>query len=780
VVAKKRASKRRAKAKKRVSRWSQLRPLLWRLGVVLLIALTAYLIYLDTTVTRQFDGKRWALPATVYARPLELYVGAQLTPEQLVSELKLLKYRHLKEPNRPGSYHRLGNRVLLTTRSFTFWDGEESSQRLVVAFDGPRINRVQQRGSGTMVDLVRLDPLQVGGIYPAHNEDRVLVQLSEVPPLLPQALMAVEDRHFYDHFGVSPLSIVRAAWANLRAGRVVQGGSTLTQQLVKNFYLSSERTLTRKVREALMALLLDAHYEKDEILEAYLNEVYLGQDRSRGVHGFGLAARFFFEKRVADLKLHEIALLVGMVKGPSYYDPRRHPKRAKARRDLVLDLMQQQGLISEAQSSRARRNGLGVVTGRNSGVTQYPSFIGVVRAQLRRDYREEDLTSEGLRIFTTMDPLAQRAAERALESRIKQLESSRKLPNGKLQGAVVVTGIEGGEILAAVGGRDVRYAGFNRVLNAVRPIGSLVKPAVYLTALSDEQSYTLVTSLQDKPFMLKGRDGSEWRPQNYDHKVYGEVPLYSALTRSLNLATARLGMALGLDRVADTLERLGVERKIDLYPSMLLGSLALSPLEVTQLYHTLASGGFRTPLRAIRAVTDVHGEALQRYPLEVERAVTGKSVFLTNIALQRVVAEGTARSLPSRFRDTLHVAGKTGTTDDLRDSWFAGFTGNRLAVVWLGRDDNKPAGLTGASGALKVWGDTVDAMGAEPLMLNAPDSIDWHWIDRDSGLTSHKLCADAVQLPFVRGSEPAAAPPCVEGAIGSTVDWIKGVLSGDE
>ncbi|OOZ41691.1 penicillin-binding protein 1B [Solemya pervernicosa gill symbiont] len=754
-----------------------LRAFLWRAVLIVLLVGGGYTLYLDYTVRQQFDGKRWALPATVYARPMELYVGAPIGAEQFHQELKLLKYRNLANPTATGSYLRKSNRFILTSRPFSFWDGEEPKQQLRISFSDGKVSKLTD-GAGRSLDLVRLDPLQIGGIYPSHNEDRLLVQLSEVPRVLQQALIAVEDRNFHNHHGVSPLAILRAAWANLRAGRVVQGGSTLTQQLVKNFYLSSERTLSRKAQEAVMAVLLDAHYEKDEILEAYLNEVYLGQDRSRGVHGFGLAAQFYFEKRVADLKLHETALLVGMVKGPSYYNPHRHPERAKKRRNLVIDLMLQQGMIDARTADWSQRQKLGVRSGRFSGVTQYPAFIGVVRSQLRRDYRDEDLTSEGLRIFTTMDPQLQNEAERVLKSRVEQLEAAKGIDKNKLQGAVVVTGIEGGELLAAVGGRHARYAGFNRALNAVRPIGSLVKPAVYLTALMQKQRYTLATMLEDKKFALKNHDGSLWQPQNYDHKEYGEVPLYGALSRSLNLSTARLGMTVGLDRVAETLERLGVERDIDRFPSMLLGTLALSPLEVTQLYHTLASGGFHTPLRSIRAVLDVNGEALQRYSLQVEAALPPEAIYLTNTILQKVVLEGTARSLSWAMRAKVKAAGKTGTTDDLRDSWFAGFTGNRLAVVWLGRDDNKPAKLSGASGALKVWGDLMGRIDPEPLALTRPDSVGMHWIDPESGLRTQKICPDAVQLPFIRGTEPRSAGPCVGKTLESAVDWIKGVIDG--
>ncbi|MCW8889183.1 MAG: penicillin-binding protein 1B, partial [Sedimenticola sp.] len=681
-------------------RWGRWLSRLLALGFLFSLVLGVYLLYLDHTVRVKFEGKRWAVPARVYGRPLELYPGASLSPDQLVSELQQMGYQRSSYPKQPASWSRNKSRILIRSRSFTFWDGEQPGHFLDVRFSGNQIDQLSEVGGGELA-LVRLEAPEIGSIYPAHNEDRVLVRRSELPALLVQALIVMEDRAFYEHSGVDPKAIARAIWANLRAGGVVQGGSTLTQQLVKNFYLTRERSLWRKLNEAAMALLLDAHYDKDDILGAYANEIYLGQDGGRAIHGFGLASHFYFNRSLGELNLSQMALLVAQVRGPSYYDPRRHPKRAKERRDLILSVMQEQGLISAKQAKAAQRAPLGVQQ-KGDGRGSYPAFMDLVRRQLHRDYREEDLTSEGLRIFTTLDPWAQQQAEQAVADRLSRLEKMYRLPKGKLESAAILVDSESGEVRALVGGRSARYAGFNRALDAVRPIGSLVKPVVYLAALMRTDRYNLVTRLDDTPLSIKGKEGEPWMPENYDHVAHGKVPLHTALANSYNLATVRLGMDVGLKPIAQLLEQMGISRPIQQVPAMLLGSVSLSPLEVTQLYQTFAAGGFYSPLRAIRAVQSSSGEQLQRYPLTVRQAVPSGPVYLLNRNLQEVVRNGTAKRLASYVDNTLNVAGKTGTTDKLRDSWFAGFSGDKVAVVWVGRDDNKPAGLTGSTGALQV------------------------------------------------------------------------------
>jgi penicillin-binding protein 1B len=704
-----------------------------------------------------------------------LYTGLELSAEQLLTELRALHYRPVVSPRAPGQFSRNGNDFHLLSRSFDFWDGREAEQDLRVTFSGNHIARLSAGNNKQAVSLARLDPVLVGSFYPAHNEDRVLLHLDEVPVSLTDALIAIEDRNFYSHHGVAPLAILRALLANIRAGGVVQGGSTLTQQLVKNFFLSSERSLVRKVNEAIMALLLEWHYNKDEILEAYLNEVYLGQDGNRAIHGFGLASYFYFERPLAELAVEQYALLVGLVKGPSYYNPRRHPERALARRNLVLDVMAELELLTPERAVQAKSRKLGVSPFKRKAINTFPAFLDLVRRQLQRDYRDEDITSEGLRIFTTLDPRVQRQLEEVLEKRLKNIENSRKIKTGTLEAAAVVTSVQGGEVLALAGGRNPKFAGFNRALDAKRQVGSLLKPAVYLTALQQPQRYTLATLLDDSPLTYTARNGDKWQPGNYDRKNHGAVPLYQALARSYNVSTARLGLALGIDSIIKTLRRLGVEQPLNPYPSLVLGAVEMSPLQVTELYQTFASGGFRTPLRAINAVLAADNTPLQRYPLSVYAAVEPAPNYLITTAMSFAAREGTGRGIYQVLPESWDVAGKTGTTDDLRDSWFAGFTGDRLGVIWLGRDDNQATGLTGANGALHVWRDLFVKFGDAGLAPTAVENIEYRSVDPQSGLLADAGCRDAVQLPFIIGSAPTTNAPCFKGkgAISAPVDWFK-------
>ncbi|RUM94262.1 MAG: penicillin-binding protein 1B [Thiothrix sp.] len=737
---------RRSSKKRKFSRWLLL------LSLPLLGALCVpYVLSLNHQVTNQFEGKRWQLPARVYARPLDLFPGQQLSTRALESELAVLNFRQVKKPHWPGEYSRSKGSFTIVARAFRFPDEYQPARTLHLQLDNGYITQLEDGENKEAIFLFRLEPVQIAKIYPNHNEDRVLVKLEDVPELLVQTLLAIEDQDFYHHYGVQPKAIFRAMLANFSAGRTVQGGSTLTQQLVKNFFLSNERTLMRKLNEAIMALLLEWHYDKDEILEAYLNEIYLGQDGARSIHGFGLASQFYFQRNLKSLPTEQLALLVGLAKGASYYDPRRRPERAKARRNVVIAAVTQEGLLDTDESSLMQQQSLGVTPRAPSGITSYPSFLQLVRKQLRRDYRDEDLQNEGLAIFTTLDPYVQSQAELSVTKQLKKLEKDRGMEAGKLQGALLIASVEQGEVLAVVGGRDPRYAGFNRALDMRRPVGSAIKPAVFLTALSQPSKYNLLSLLVDSELVVEQPHGT-WEPKNYNQKYYGQVTMLQSLSHSLNTSTVRLGMALGVDKTVKTLEDLGIETPLKPYPSLLLGAVDLPPIELLQMYQTIAAGGYKTPLRAILTVIDQSGETLQRYPLTVEQAVSPQADYLLMTALHEVTTNGTGRALKYLLPKDLKVAGKTGTTNNSRDSWFAGFSASHVAVAWVGRDDNQATGLTGSSGALRVWAGAMNKIDTQPLQPLAPDRVEWALTDIDSGTLLDERCQSGVWLPFISGS----------------------------
>ena len=738
------------------------RPLL-KLGFVLLLLAAIAVAFLDARITSTFSDKMWALPAKVYARPLELFVGAPLRPQELTYELELLGYAPVRKPQQPGQFARNGERFEIYARGFVFPGETEPARRVTASLAGGSVARLADAAA---IDLMRLDPLQIGGIYPGHGEDRILLRLEEVPDTLIGGLLAVEDRRFFQHWGFSPFGMARALLSNLRSGRVVAGGSTITQQLVKNYYLTPERTLSRKITELVMAVLLEVHYEKTAILESYLNEVYLGQEGPRAIHGFALAAQHYFQTPLEQLGLHQQALLVGMIKGPSLYNPLRHPQRATERRNLVLDEMAEAEVIPREAAMVARAMPLDV-NRRDRVRDAFPAFLDLVRRQLDEEYREEDLTTLGLSIFTTFDPLLQRQLERSSRRVLDALGL-----DAELETASVVTRVDSGEVAALLGGRQPRYAGFNRALDARRPVGSLIKPAVYLTALADSDRFTLATLLDDSPLTVDLPNGDTWEPRNFDRMHHGEMPLHQALAQSHNVATARLGMEVGIDQVVATLRELGVSGPVPAVPALTLGAGEYSPLTMARMYQTIAAGGFQMPLRSIRDIVDARGEPLRRYPLSYDRTLDLSVVHLLHYALRGVAREGTGRGVYARLPEGFDVAGKTGTTNDGRDSWFAGFSGDLLAVTWIGRDDNGATGLTGSNGALPIWADFMAESARRPLGYRMPDGIRLHWVDAASGLLSAERCPGARLLPFIEGSQPVLESPC-SGRSNPVRDWFQ-------
>jgi len=758
------SKKRKPTRKKAVSKKPGLMRRLFRFAM-LLVGLgigigVPWVVWLDMQVRGEFEGRIWDVPSRVYARPLSLYTGKSISKNSLLVELKSAGYRKTQQATVPGSYSVNGGGFNINRRAFIFDDGSRPATRFHLQLSNGVIKTLSNGSGSGDPGLVRLDPAEIASIYPLHDEDRTLVALPDVPVLLVTGLQAVEDRQFKHHHGVAPRSIARAFVANLKAGKAVQGGSTLTQQLVKNYFLSSERTLVRKANEAIMAVLLELHYDKAQILEAYINEIFLGQQGKHAIHGFGRASEFYFDRPLQDLEPQQVALLVGLVRGASFYNPRRNPERALQRRDQVLDIFGTTGLMTGSEIKTAKSRSLGVTKKPRSGGSRYPAFLDLVRRQLRRDYQASDLSSEGLKIFTTLAPSEQEYAQKAVSSGLDDLKQ-RGLP-ADLQAALVLADVASGEIRAVVGDRVAGRNYFNRALDARRQIGSVIKPLVYLLALEHEDDYNLITPVMDEPISLRQPDGSLWSPSNYDHKSHGELPLMDALIHSYNQATVQVGLNIGVANLIRKIKQLGVVARVPAVPASLLGAVELTPIEVTQMYQSLAAGGYSVPLRSVTAVLTPQGELLGRYPLRLMPLEHRDAVAVLNFALTRVVEQGTARNLHALLgKDTL-IAGKTGTTNERRDSWFVGYTQDRVAVSWVGLDDNRPAGVTGSNAAMRLWAGLFRQLPLEALDLRMPEGVNFIWVDKQQQALTGPSCPGAVQIPFIEGTEPQASTQCLE------------------
>jgi len=719
-----------------------------------------WVVWLDMQVRDEFEGRIWDLPSRVYARPLSLYSGMSISRDALLTELKAAGYRQVSSAKNAGTYSMDGNRFDINRRAFTFEDGAEPGIRFQLRLGGDSLVKLSNASGSGDPGLLRLDPAEIASIYPLHEEDRTLVALEDTPELLVTGLQAVEDRQFKHHHGIAFRSIARAFLANIRAGKAVQGGSTLTQQLVKNYFLSSDRTLVRKVNEAIMAVLLELHYDKAQILEAYINEIFLGQQGKHAIHGFGRASEFYFDRPLQDLEPQQIALLVGMVRGASLYNPRRNPERATERRNQVLDIFAETGLMTQAEAAADKAKPLGVTPHPRSGGSRFPAFLDLVRRQLVRDYEPSDLSNEGLKIFTTLAPSEQAYAQQAVTLGLQDL-AKRGLPAG-LQGALVLADVASGEVRALVGDRDADRSGFNRALDARRQIGSVIKPLIYLLALEHPDDYNLITRVEDKPISLRLENGDLWSPENYDHKSHGQMALMDALVNSYNQATVQVGLNVGVTNLIRKIDQLGVEADVPAVPATLLGAVELTPLEVTQIYQSLAAGGYSVPLRSVTAVLTPKGELLSRYPLRFMPLENRDAVALLNFALTRVVEEGTAKQLHQLLGNDTVIAGKTGTTNERRDSWFVGYTRDRVATAWVGLDDNRPAGVTGSNAAMRVWAGLFRHLSIEPVDLRVPDGANFVWVDKRRQALTDPSCDGAVQIPFIEGSEPRESTACLD------------------
>ncbi len=720
-----------------------------KLTLVFTLCLGAYFIYLDAQIQPRFEGNKWQVPAQIYARPLTIELKQEITIQEVIDELELLGYRSQRKALKVGEYEKQTNALVIFRREFYYPDKTYPSQKIRILWEGSRIKQISLENKDINFTRTSLEPWLVSRLISGLDEDRMLLTDEHIPSMLKTALIEVEDKDFYDHHGVAPLAIARALVANITAGRTVQGGSTLTQQLVKNLFLTREQSYTRKLKEAAMALVIDARYDKSEILNAYINEVFLGQNGAVAIHGFGLGSHYFFNKPLNELEIQEIATLVGLVKGPSFYDPKRHVERATERRNLVLRVLFQENKISRDVYETAINKPM--LTNNNPSLAsgKHPAFMNKVNNELKRVVTTEETRLSGVKVFTTLDINAQRRAESALKKVISEKSKAYKQPN--LQAALVMTDIKTGGIRAIVGGKETEFAGFNRALNAVRPIGSLIKPITFLAALEQPEKFNLATLLDDEPISFDDVDGKKWQPLNADKKFRGKVSLLDALVKSYNVPAVNLAQAIGFDEVVESLKRLGANTQATALPSVALGAIELSPLQVNQVYQTISNNGVMKPLYSLFAVT-THEEKLiwKRTDREQIRA-NEDATYLVNYALHKVTTEGTAKALGKRFSN-INMAGKTGTTDDYRDSWFVGFDRNLVTSIWVGNDDNQPVNMSGATGALPIFIELQSKQSPKTLVRRFPESLTIAHFDKDTGTPVLPGCPNVISVPAIKSS----------------------------
>ncbi len=738
--------------------------------LVLFTAVAALAIYVYRVSVGKFEIRRLSLPTRIFTDYTPLTPGAALNEDDIVEKLTRLGYRASPALQQAGDYVVRNGEVDLFTRAFKHPRGAYPAQPVRITFRNNAIAAVVATEGGAAANNAALEPELLTSILGDQLENRRPVTLDQVPKVLQDAVVGTEDVRFWHHPGVDPIGIVRAVFHNAKAGGVAEGASTLTQQLVKNYYLTPERSMKRKVVEAWMAVILDAKYSKQEILAAYLNDIYLGRDRSISIMGVGEAAHFYFGKPVTEISLAEAALLTSMIPAPNAYSPFTNPNRALERRNRVLGLMLEQKKITQDQCDAAKAAPLPQRPTRDrSGLVSIPFYVDAVLQEMARDYGIKDVKGRGLQIYTAIDLNAQDLAARTLEQGLEGLERGhRRLrrPDNPLQGVLIHVDIPAGEIRALVGGRNYDQSQFNRALNSKRLIGSLIKPFVYLTAFEPSlsgQNITPSTLVSDARFVYQRRFAADWSPRNYGDVYHGTVTVREALEESMNSASVRIGLACGISPVIRTAHTLGVQAEMDDNPAMLLGAAGIPPVEMADAYATIARVGSRVPLRTIRFVADDRGRVVSAgdevQPVQVFPA---RDAFILTNVMRGVVDRGTAAGARSLgFRRA--AAGKTGTTNDERDAWFIGFTPQTLTLTWVGFDDEKVVGLSGGVAAVPIWARYMNVVtaGQPNADWTAPPGIVFQQIDETSGGLATPRCPPnaVVNEAFKDGSQPTQLCP---------------------
>jgi penicillin-binding protein 1B len=730
---------------------------------------------LETEVVTRFAGQRWNIPSRIYSDSLTVYAGQNLKDLGFFERLARLNYHPVNPDAKVAargdfSYDPKRGKLEIFLHSFAYPDRNFPGEMVEIALAGPEqtITSMRDPFSHRALYSMELEPELMSGIFEGTWEQRRLVRLSQIPPLFVDAILAAEDHRFYEHHGLDLVRIMKAGWIDFTAGHITQGGSTLTQQLMKNFFLDRRRDWRRKVKEALMAYIAESRYSKDDILENYINDIYLGQRGQEGIYGLWEASEYYFSQEPRDLTIGEMAAIAGMISSPNRLNPLRHADLARVRRNEVLASMLQDGYISKpaydeavAEPLRARE----VYTESNDA----PFFVDYVKRELAERYPPEVLTGEGLRIFTTLDVHMEKLGEYAVEQNLADLEAKhsrlrRKEADDRLEAALIAIEPQSGKIRAMVGGRDYRASQLDRVVQSKRQPGSVFKPVTYLAALNE--TFTggdlrlLPTSMiDDDPFTWHYGDMS-WSPNNYKDLYFGQVTLEFALMESLNCATSRLANAVGLDRVREMASRLGFG-DLPPYPSIVLGGIEVSPMQVAQAYAILANGGLRVQSYGVSEVVDKDGHVIEGHELTAEQVLPPQLAYTIDFMLQQVINHGTGYGA-RRLGFTRPAAGKTGTTNDEKDAWFAGFTPDLLTVVWTGFDKREEIGLTGAQAALPIWTTFMKAATASRPVLdfNPPPGLVIERVNPVLGCRSGPFCPLGIEGVFPKGMEPTQACTC--------------------
>lgn len=727
-----------------------------------LIAMAIYAYSVTDELIEKFEGRRWKIAGHVYSDSITLLPGLNIKTANLTGRLVRRNYQQTSnELPRQGEFIPGTDNYDIYLRDFAYpWEKVQGYWLRLYLKDG-RIESVYNMTERRLIHSAELEPELIGRFFGTDREERDLVTYDEVSPYLINAIVAVEDNAFFRHHGLNIKGLIRMVLVNLRHMKLVQGGSSITQQLVKNFYLSSERTVRRKVKEAIMALVLERLYTKEEIFECYLNEVYFGQSGSVSICGVGEASKFYFGKNVRNLNLAESALLAGLLRSPEGYNPRKRVERAKVRRDYILDRMDSSGLITNDQAAAAKREKI-KVQHHTPSYTIAPYFIEFLKRQLAEKYSSEVLVSEGLNVFTTLDVEMQRKAEKALKDSIAHLEKNYKHltsdPEKKLQAAIIVLEPQTGYIRAMVGGRSFADSQYNRAVQSKRQTGSVFKPFVYSTgfvlASKGKLNFKSSDIIIDEPFSIKvGK--TTYRPHNYSKKYSGPLTIRKALEKSINVPAVKVAMKVGINNIIEVAHKMGITTKLPPYPSLALGSADLTLLEVASAYSSLAALGSHAEPISMRDVVDKDNQRLDKKTIRVKRAIPAEAAYLMVNLMKGVLDRGTG----VRARSTGFVApaaGKTGTTDNYRDGWFVGFTPNLLCAVWVGFDKDKNVGLAGGSVALPIWTQFMKSQfaGSYSPDWEPPDSIEFHKIDYDNGKLAVYGCPKIIEEAFIKGQEP--------------------------